>query len=68
MGEDEIQEVESEIGNRMPEPLRQLLLTDGVPEGFLGESYIRFFSAGEISEWLVPGAGDDGDWLCPVRQ
>jgi hypothetical protein len=47
--EQELQEVESEIGNRMPEPLRQLLLTSGSPEGFLGESYIAFFNATDIA-------------------
>ena len=47
--EQKIQELESEIGSRVPEPLRQLLLISGSQEGFLGESYIAFFNASEIA-------------------
>ncbi len=46
----ELQDVESEIGHRLPEPLRQLLLTSGGPEGFFGESYIAFFNSNDIAE------------------
>jgi SMI1 / KNR4 family (SUKH-1) len=73
IAEEEIQKVESEIGNRIPEPLRQLLLTSGSPEGFLGESYIAFFNATDITAcWreaqqmavgFVPFASNGGgDW------
>ena len=49
VAEEEIQQVESEIGHHIPGPLRQLLVTSGGPEGFLGESYIAFFNASDIA-------------------
>ena len=45
----ELQEVDTLLGHRLPEPLRQCLLIDGSPEGFWGESYIAFFSARDIA-------------------
>jgi hypothetical protein len=47
--EAQLQELESQIGQRLAEPLRQCLLLSGSPEGFFGESYIAFFSTREIA-------------------
>jgi hypothetical protein len=68
--EQELKEVEDEIGHRLPEPLRQILQTSGGPEGFFGESYIAFFSATDLAAcWrqaqqtavgFVPFASDGG--------
>jgi hypothetical protein len=47
--EEELLELEFQIGHPLPEPLRQCLLTSGCPEGFFGESYIAFFNASDIA-------------------
>jgi len=63
VAEEEIQQVESEIGHHIPGPLRQLLLTSGGPEGFLGESYIAFFNASDMAAGFVPFASNGGgEW------
>jgi hypothetical protein len=48
VAQEEIQKLESEIGHPFPKPLRELL-TSGGPEGFLGETYIAFFNASDIT-------------------
>lgn len=71
--EKEINQVESEIGDHLPTPLRELLLASRAPEGFLGESYIAFFSATDLvgcwreaqraSAGFIPFASDGGgEW------
>lgn len=72
-GEAEVQSAEQLIGRRLPEELRQVLLRFERPEGFLGESYIRFFDISELikcwkmaNEWaqgFVPFASNGGgEW------
>jgi hypothetical protein len=59
--EAEVQSAEQLIGHRLPEESRQVLLRFERPKGFLGESYIRFFDAGELIEcWKMAPA----EWRC----
>jgi hypothetical protein len=71
--EAEVQAAEQEMGHRFPDGLRHLLLVFEGPEGFLGESYIRFFDTSELincwrvsDEWakgFVPFATNGGgEW------
>ncbi len=71
--EAEVQAAEQLIGHRFPEGLRHVLLGFERPEGFLGESYIRFFDTSELikcwkmsNEWaqgFVPFASNGGgEW------
>ena len=71
--EAEVQSAEQLIGHRLPDELRQVLLRFERPEGFLGESYIRFFDLSELikcwrmsNEWaqrFVPIASNGGgEW------
>ncbi len=71
--EAQLQELESQIGQQLPESLRRCLLISGSPEGFLGKSYIAFFSASDIetswreSQEAAPGfvpfaSNGGGEW------
>jgi len=48
--ETEIRGVESQIGSRLPEPVRLVLTTACRPEGFVGGSFIAFFTLDDLAQ------------------
>ena len=48
--ETEIRAVESQIGSRLPDPVRLVLATACRPEGFVGGSYIAFFTLDDLAQ------------------
>jgi len=48
--ETEIRAVESQIGSRLPDPVRLVLTTACRPEGFVGGSYIAFFTLDDLAQ------------------
>ena len=51
--EGRIRTIEAQIGLRLPDPVRFVLTTAYPPEGFIGESYIAFFTVDDLAQgWL----------------
>jgi SMI1 / KNR4 family (SUKH-1) len=59
--ESQLRNIESQIGLRLPDPVRFVMTTLYRPEGFVGESYIAFFTLDDLAQsWRDAQGGARG--------